>query len=328
MAPAVTDNSATFIAQSKWNPSIYPYPNKYNDHFVTPVAAYEELAPILAYLLMRRHAAGNKSLRPSEAVCYDPYYCDGAPVQRLKDVLQRASTRASGGASGWSVINEMRDFYIDAASGTCPPHDYLVTNPPYSGDHKERCLKFAVSNAGRPWALLMPGYVANKQYFRMLSGGGEDPVPGIFYVVPSRPYHYSHPEGTGHDDPPFDSLWFVGLGSEADQDIGLRKFFSEWFQDLPVEERPVLAGSVRELRAMGRLRQEEEERGRGNPRMRKKRKKKREGGGGANTKETEVGEGSRRRDGSKTKAEAKKIVPKEKGLDNRTFFKGRIKFLR
>ena len=94
----------------------------------------------------------------------------------------------------------------------------------------------------------------------------------------------------------------------------MQRFFSEWFWDLPAEERPVLAGSVRERVAMGRLRQEEEERGRGNPRMRKKRKKKREGGGGANTKGTEAGGVSGMRDVSKIRAEAKKIAPKEKGL--------------
>jgi hypothetical protein len=35
----------------------------------------------------------------------------------------------------------------------------LVTNPPFSGEHMKKALEFAAS-CGRPWALLMPDFVA------------------------------------------------------------------------------------------------------------------------------------------------------------------------
>jgi hypothetical protein len=36
----------------------------------------------------------------------------------------------------------------------------------------------------------------------------------IVYLVPSRPYEYDHPEGTGKDIPPFNSLWYCGIGKD------------------------------------------------------------------------------------------------------------------
>ena len=64
-----------------------------------------------------------------------------------------------------NVVNRNRDFYTDIKNGQVPEFDCLVSNPPFSGDHKERCLKFCVGT-GKPWALLLPNYVANKLYFK------------------------------------------------------------------------------------------------------------------------------------------------------------------
>lgn len=71
---------------------------------------------------------------------------------------------------------QKRDFYADVREGTVPDYDILITNPPYSGDHKEKIIKFCVESR-RPWALLMPNYVYNKAYFQdqvatLSSGGG------------------------------------------------------------------------------------------------------------------------------------------------------------
>lgn len=107
------------------------------------------------------------------------------------------------------VIHENRDFYADLANGTVPTHDVLVTNPPYSGDHKERCVDFAaqaLASSAIPFLLLMPNYVANKQYFIKATVSST-----VNYLVPSQSYEYEHPEGTGHAVPPFFSLWFCGL---------------------------------------------------------------------------------------------------------------------
>ena len=51
---------------------------------------------------------------------YDPYYCNGGVVKRLKQL-------------GFpNVYNRREDFYAVAEAGQCPPHDILLTNPPYS----------------------------------------------------------------------------------------------------------------------------------------------------------------------------------------------------
>ena len=86
----------------------------------------------------------------------------------------------------------------------------LVTNPPYSGDHKERVIEFCL-DSGKPWALLLPNYVATKQYYTAavakhsvhhgrIGGGGGGGKQQPFYIVPQPglQYQYTHPEGTGH----------------------------------------------------------------------------------------------------------------------------------
>ena len=78
------------------------------------------------------------------------------------------------------VINENRDFYKDILNSAIPgksikrspdmfdsvnlEYDILVTNPPYSGEHKQRLLTF-LTRTGKPFALLMPAYVATKSYW-------------------------------------------------------------------------------------------------------------------------------------------------------------------
>jgi hypothetical protein len=47
------------------------------------------------------------------------------------------------------------------AEGRVPPHDVVVTNPPYSQPHPQRLLAFLASNA-KPWLALMPNWVYAK----------------------------------------------------------------------------------------------------------------------------------------------------------------------
>ena len=62
------------------------------------------------------------------------------------------------------VYNECEDFYAAAEAGTCPPHDVVVTNPPYSEGHVAKLLDFCVANAA-PFMLLVPDHVgATKKY--------------------------------------------------------------------------------------------------------------------------------------------------------------------
>lgn len=85
--------------------------------------AYQDIEPILSGLAGLLHPTGaSKAL----LTCYDPYYCQGRVVRLL----------ASLGFDESRVLNRMSDFYKDLEQGTVPEHDVLVTNPPFSGDHK------------------------------------------------------------------------------------------------------------------------------------------------------------------------------------------------
>lgn len=114
------------------------------------------------------------------------------------------------------VEHSNQDFYKVVREKRQPKHDVLITNPPYSGDHKKRCLEYCRAS-GKPWFLLVPNYVATKDYYR-LAVLGEAAGPGgePFYVVPETKYSFDHPEGTGHTDSPFSGVWYVHCGSHTE----------------------------------------------------------------------------------------------------------------
>lgn len=259
--------------------SRYPYKVDYNDHFETPLRAYEDVLPLLDLVSpVPKDAVGKakqennrKRKRPSssdgttdnstnnplrtEHALYDPYYCAG----RTKSLLQSIGFT--------NVVHEKRDFYADVKNGAVPDHDTFITNPPYSQDHKERCIEYAVNNLrerGKPFFLLMPNYVALKEYFRdgtALAGGRE--ADDIVYVVPSAPYEYDHPEGTGHEIPPFASLWFCGVGRDVVQQC------RRAYDNTRSSGGPRPACSLKELQALGAVKGGN----RKNPKQRRKLKK-------------------------------------------------------
>ena len=93
--------------------------------YETPLQAYRDIRPLLRSI-GKQLGRGRKA----DVCVYDPYYCQGTVQRHLA-------------ALGFNdVINEKRDFYKDVAEGATPVHDVLVTNPPYSGDHKKRLLRF------------------------------------------------------------------------------------------------------------------------------------------------------------------------------------------
>ena len=74
-----------------------------------------------------------------------------------------------------------------------------------------------------PFLLLLPAWVAGTDYWRdflrTLAAARQPLVrgrrslerrAGVFYVCPRRRYAFVHPEGTGHADAPFHSIWFCG----------------------------------------------------------------------------------------------------------------------
>ncbi|CAM9708250.1 unnamed protein product [Ectocarpus sp. 13 AM-2016] len=179
-------------------PHHHPFPTEYGDHFETPLQAYRDIEGALA-LLAKLLDKKRKHLR-----IWDPYYCAGRTPRLL-------------GQLGFpKVEHSNQDFYKVVREKRQPKHDVLITNPPYSGDHKKRCLEYCRAS-GKPWFLLVPNYVATKDYYRLaVLGPAAGPGGEPFYVVPENKYYFDHPEGTGHADSPFTGVWYVHCGSHTE----------------------------------------------------------------------------------------------------------------
>ena len=134
----------------------------------------------------------------------------------------------------------------------------LVTNPPFSGDHLNRILRYVLSplHNGRPYFLLMPNYVCLKPFYRRAittaaytarqqqgqSGGSyvpEDPLllaPGTRYVFDDR----------GRDgntsNQPYLCLWYFSGGRVVENDCILR-----WWPGLSPEQTCTLAAKPAHL---------------------------------------------------------------------------------
>lgn len=95
-----------------------------SDHCETPRVAYAHLKPMLDAI--------RALTKKADVTVYDPYYCAGSAVANLASV-------------GYpNVVNRNEDFYAAIEGGKTPAHDIVVTNPPYSGDHIERCLCWCI----------------------------------------------------------------------------------------------------------------------------------------------------------------------------------------
>lgn len=99
-----------------WKES-FPYETAYRDHFETPLQAYNGIAPLLDELISISSPRSNVTI-------YDPYYCDGRAGELLRQL-------------GFQVEHQKRDFYKDIKEGKVPRHDILLTNPPFSDQHKK-----------------------------------------------------------------------------------------------------------------------------------------------------------------------------------------------
>eukprot|EP00435_Cladocopium_sp_Y103_P016295 s3229_g4.t1 len=139
---------------------------------------------------------------------WDPYFCKGTMVKHLADL------------GFHSVRNVNEDFYKVQQTGI-PDHHVLLTNPPYSADHLERCLTFCVEST-KPCLLLLPCWVAKKPYFLKLFGCRDN---HIFFIAPLQKYNYTMPPdlvpesckpswvGDDGQTSPFQSCWYVYLPS-------------------------------------------------------------------------------------------------------------------
>lgn len=106
-----------------WDAKAYPYDVDYCDHFETPLQAYEDIAPVIDVLCNLRNQPTVKENR-SQICVYDPYYCHGRAAELLSSLKFR------------KIAHEKRDFYDDIENERVPKHDILVTNPPFSDQHK------------------------------------------------------------------------------------------------------------------------------------------------------------------------------------------------
>ena len=114
-------------------------------------------------------------------------------------------------ALGFSnVIHENRDFYKDVKLSKVPDYDILITNPPYSGDNKEKCVEYAAFSE-KPWLLLLPNYVATKEYFTRTFADFASPC----FVVPNTAYEYDHPKQNTVRN--IMSIWICGFDNDVNQ---------------------------------------------------------------------------------------------------------------
>ena len=116
--------------------------------------AYAHLAPLLTKLAQRLK-------KPvADLRVWDPYHCAGGVISRL-------------GALGFThVVNDPELDFYDVVDGAAPPppHDVLVTNPPFSGNHARALFLYLRSKDGKkgdatPFAVLAPEYVHRKAWY-------------------------------------------------------------------------------------------------------------------------------------------------------------------
>lgn len=182
----------------------YPFSVETDDHCETSPQAFEDIAPLLT-VLAKQLGKAKGDLR-----IYDPYYCAG-------------STKMHLGKLGFtSVYNECEDFYARVASGSLPEHDVVVTNPPYSGDHVRRLLRFVRKNK-KPFLLLLPAYCAESSAWRAWTQKSSRIADNLCMLCPRSRYQYWTPHGLrpganpkahaniylGSRSSPFPSYWHV-----------------------------------------------------------------------------------------------------------------------
>lgn len=219
------EDQEKILALKSRGTTVLPFEADNDDHCETSPTAFGHIAPLL-------HLLAQKLDKPaSELRIYDPYYCAGGTVQHLE-------------ALGFSnVINKPEDFYKAIAEDKIPEHDIVVTNPPYSGDHFDRFVKFLNSN-GKPFLLLLPSHFVKKPTYRDTLVK-ED----VAFVTPPERYHYWTPEGRRPDKAATDEEKTKDKGNKKMKRTGNQKrkgkqhcnlhlgarnspFFSHWFISL------------------------------------------------------------------------------------------------
>jgi hypothetical protein len=213
---------------------LFPYDAVERDHCESPRVAYQQIEPLL------RSYASSIGKMAKELKIYDPYYCNGAVKKHLRFLGYQ------------DVYNECEDFYNKIETDTVPAFDVMITNPPYSGDHMEKLLKFCAGYCAKkkkPFFLLLPNYVYTKEYYSDVFT--EQPDSGTnspFFLVPMRRrYYYSPPlwvdaesgstslKKLKTETSPYTTFWYCSGGT-----VTKTKFLiCSWFRlKLPSQKKP------------------------------------------------------------------------------------------
>ena len=144
---------------------------------------------------------------------YDPFYCEGSVKHHLA-------------ALGFPTVhNELEDFYARLSADTLPPHDVLLTNPPFSGEHIPRTIAFATAQR-KPFLLLLPNFCyKGNRFTRAVHETFEADGWSMSFLVPRTKYRFwapgREPRGgatgavvggaDGTTNSPFECIWYVGL---------------------------------------------------------------------------------------------------------------------
>jgi len=203
---------------SNFKETFWNFETDYNDHFETPLVAYIDIYNTIIEIAQILKKPLN------ELVIYDPYYCKGSTGKLLNQIFQYYHNTNDTNTTDIKkedmylhVINENRDFYQDIANKTVPKYDILITNPPYSGDHKAKLLNYIASTATttstttsattnsatdtkeksenspnnnlmKPFLLLLPLYTCTKSYWKQFIDSPSHTSLSTYYILP--PDHY------------------------------------------------------------------------------------------------------------------------------------------
>lgn len=217
------------------------------DHCETTDNAIRDIARILR--LLARFLLGTGA-DPSALRLWDRYYCQGT----VKVHYRR---------HGFPLCHNRReDFYKLANSGRLPPHDMLVTNPPFSGTHIQRALTFCASNGDTPWAVLLPWDVVQRSWWKDIAVKltRNDKAASPMFIVPQSRYSFDkrRPSGGGSGSQrsrssadtfascSIDTAWFLGGLQPEWADYICAHFTSEEFLE---RDDCVLLRSVSELKS-------------------------------------------------------------------------------
>jgi len=130
--------------------ALHPFEHDPADDCETCFAAYQDICPFLTKLAQRLGKSKH------ELCIWDPYYCAG----KVKAQLRKLGFT--------NVVNDNEDFYAMTPEEQ-PPFDVLFfTSPPYSKDHIQKCMEFAVNGCHKAWFILQPQYVHRKAYYSTL----------------------------------------------------------------------------------------------------------------------------------------------------------------